>query len=759
LLSFTLTGGNLYNTSGGQQQLIDTGVQAFAVVNNRVFDVHSDSSLQSMNPDGSGKTTLLQNGATQLVVGDSGSTAFFLTAGGALYSVNPSHGFQQEQIGDASGVAQLVVGDSGTTDFARLNDGQVWVRNVNSPWGNYFGNDVTQLVLGDSGSTTYFLAATGGLYSENSSYGFRQESIGDASGVAQLVVGDSGFTDFARLNDGQVWVRNINSPWGNYFGNDVTQLVLGDNGYTTFFLTAAGGLYSVNRTHNFQPESIGDASGVAQLVVGDSDYTEFARLNDGQVWARNINSPWGNYFGNDVTQLVLGDSGYTTFFLTPARGLYSVNRTHNFQPESIGDASGVAQLVVGDSGTTEFVLMHDGTVLAHDIGGGWGNYLGDNVTQLVVGDSGYTTFFLTATGALYSENRTHNSQQEQIGDASGVAQLVVGDSDYTDFARLNDGQVWVRNINSPWGNYFGNDVTQLVLGDSGYTTFFLTPARGLYSVNRLHNFQQEQIGDASGVAQLVVGDSGYTEFARLNDGQVWARNVNSPWSEYTAGISRVAVNNTGYTTFFQGSDGGLHSVNRSSGFVNCGLSTSLVLQGGVLPSGTGAGTLVGMFRTASACAGQFRPPTYSLTGAEPDNAFFQILAGGGSLMTAAPISQASYTIQVRTDVGLGPIYGLDTLVIPVGAVVTGPITPVAPPPAAPAGGLMARLVVVRVGKRKKTTRRMVELFDADTGVVEESFVAPFQGPEYTNVRVSVHGNQMVVTARRGKKKLTRTYPA
>jgi sugar lactone lactonase YvrE/Tol biopolymer transport system component len=191
----------------------------------------------------------------------------------------------------------------------------------------------------------------------------------------------------------------------------------------------------------------------------------------------------------------------------------------------------------------------------------------------------------------------------------------------------------------------------------------------------------------------------------------------------------------------------------SNGYRNTLINTSLALQGGILHSGTGAGALVGTFSTASAFAGQFQPQiVYSLTGGFGDDTSFT--ASGGSLLTAATISQASYTIQVRTDVGLGPIYGLDTLVIPVGAAV--PVTPVTPPP--PSGGISARLVAVRVGKKKKATRQMLEVFDA-AGALKEAFAAPFQGPGYRNVQVTVHGNQVIVTARKGHKKVSRTYSA
>jgi Tol biopolymer transport system component len=205
----------------------------------------------------------------------------------------------------------------------------------------------------------------------------------------------------------------------------------------------------------------------------------------------------------------------------------------------------------------------------------------------------------------------------------------------------------------------------------------------------------------------------------------------------------------------------------SNGYRNTLLTTSLALQGGTLLSGTGAGALVGTFSTASAFAGQFRPPTYSLTAGFGDNASFA--ASGNSLLTAALIdgrAHPSYTIQVRTDVGLGPIIGLDTLTLPVspGGGGTGGGTGGGGGGAGSGGGgtggggVTARLVTVKVGKKKKTTRKMLEVFDA-SGALKEAFPAPFQGSAYRNVQVQVRGNQVIVTARKGRKTVTRTFTA
>src|SRR5713226_2482103 len=59
--SFSLIGQNLYNTSSATPLPIDTAVKSFASVNNEVFDLHVDGTLQEMSSDGSGKVSLNSN--------------------------------------------------------------------------------------------------------------------------------------------------------------------------------------------------------------------------------------------------------------------------------------------------------------------------------------------------------------------------------------------------------------------------------------------------------------------------------------------------------------------------------------------------------------------------------------------------------------------------------------------------------------------------------------------------------------------------
>jgi hypothetical protein len=77
--------------------------------------------------------------------------------------------------------------------------------------------------------------------------------------------------------------------------------------------------------------------------------------------------------------------------------------------------------------------------------------------------------------------------------------------------------------------------------------------------------------------------------------------------------------------------------------------------------------------------------------------------------------------------------------------------------------IRARLVTRKVGRKKKL---FVEVFFADTGARKKQFTSPFQSPRFKNIRVTVRdtnkdgvADQVLVTARRGKRTLTAFYPA
>jgi hypothetical protein len=79
-----------------------------------------------------------------------------------------------------------------------------------------------------------------------------------------------------------------------------------------------------------------------------------------------------------------------------------------------------------------------------------------------------------------------------------------------------------------------------------------------------------------------------------------------------------------------------------------------------------------------------------------------------------------------------------------------------------ARAITARLLTVKARKKKRLT---VEVLFADTGALKREFASPFQKPAYKNVQVTVRDSngdgipdQVVVTAKKGKKTVTQVYP-
>jgi Tol biopolymer transport system component len=73
--------------------------------------------------------------------------------------------------------------------------------------------------------------------------------------------------------------------------------------------------------------------------------------------------------------------------------------------------------------------------------------------------------------------------------------------------------------------------------------------------------------------------------------------------------------------------------------------------------------------------------------------------------------------------------------------------------------LFARLITVKAGKQK---RLLVEVFFADSGMLQSEFLAPFQGPGYKGIQVQTlteNGiDEILVTALKGKKTMTAAFP-
>jgi hypothetical protein len=159
--------------------------------------------------------------------------------------------------------------------------------------------------------------------------------------------------------------------------------------------------------------------------------------------------------------------------------------------------------------------------------------------------------------------------------------------------------------------------------------------------------------------------------------------------------------------------------------------------------------------------------TYSLDGGAPNGAAIDPTSGAFSWTPTAAQGPGTFPITVRvTDNGTPALSASETVRVTVNG-----RSPSAPPPAAmplppiptpTVRPIAAHLVTVRVGKKK---RLVVQVFFADTGAKQREFASPFQSPHFKGIQVAARDSDgdgvpdlIVVTARKGKKAVTATFP-
>jgi uncharacterized repeat protein (TIGR01451 family) len=212
----------------------------------------------------------------------------------------------------------------------------------------------------------------------------------------------------------------------------------------------------------------------------------------------------------------------------------------------------------------------------------------------------------------------------------------------------------------------------------------------------------------------------------------------SPAAVGLSSVPRLALESAGAK--------GLH-VQSASWFTKFAVLVQLALAPSTVADGSPAGTRVGVVTVTTPLVGQFQPALFTLPAGEADNASFALAGSGGQELLAIQVpasfaTKASYQIRLHVDIGVGD--QADDLLV---TVVNG------------VEHVTAKLVTVKVGKKK--TRLMVEVLDDATGaLVEPAFASPFQAPAYKRITVSVGAGspaQIIVTARKGKRTVTRTF--
>jgi Tol biopolymer transport system component len=427
---------------------------------------------------------------------------------------------------------------------------------------------------------------------------------------------------------------------------------------------------------------------------------------------------------------VYDSTGKTTTLVSHAAG----------SPTGAADADSTSPVISQDGGTIAFVSA------ATDLLSG----------QSSSGGAGLTNVFLynVASGAVTLVSGMGGSAAV-TGDGNSDSPVIDGDGSYvayrSDADNLISGQVSGSNIYE-YSTAAGTET--LVSHRAGVAT---TSADGT-SAGPVIDDDGHLISYVSTANDLVANQSGPVGFEnvylwlRQTDGNILASGQDgSPTVTANADSTGPVLTGAAVPSFSSTATDLLRGVGGSSiAYINT--LVQLVLSATVVPAGSSPGSVVGTLSVESPLAGQLLLPTYRLPAGAYDNGAFALGTGAGGTapllieVLAGAGGRPSYEVSVRFDAGLGNDFAQFEIAV-------GP-TP--PGGGGGSGAITARLVTVKVG-RKKTTRRMVEVLDADTGAVEETFAAPFQGPAYSKGRVSVRGNQVVVTARKGRKTVSRTF--
>jgi Tol biopolymer transport system component len=420
------------------------------------------------------------------------------------------------------------------------------------------------------------------------------------------------------------------------------------------------------------------------------------------------------------SSVALSHDGSTVAFVSAATDLVNSQTASSFTNVFLykNDVNGTVSLVSGAGGSATVTGNGNSDSPALSLDGSYVAYRSD-ATNLSSGQ--------VSGSNVYEFDRQAHTQTLVSHKAGSATTSAAGDSS----APLRDGDGKVVSYVYP------------VIDDDGHLVSYVSTA-----------------GD------LIPGQSGASGFKNVF---VWTRKVN-------ANVLASGQDGSPTVTGDADSDGPLltrHSFpgfsskahllpgagSSSVAFINTLVAVSL--SSTTILLGSAAGSLVGNLSVFSLLVGQFVPPSYSLPAGEASNALFALgatAAGLAPLLTQFVASAiGSYAVRVHVDVGLGD----DAIVLQVFVAATPP----PPPPPSGGGGVAARLVTVKTGRKKKRTRLLVEVTDARTGEKKDAFLSPFQKPAYTHIEVRVADRNgdgfpdaVIVTARKGKRKVTATFP-
>jgi hypothetical protein len=284
-----------------------------------------------------------------------------------------------------------------------------------------------------------------------------------------------------------------------------------------------------------------------------------------------------------------------------------------------------------------------------------------------------------------------------------------------------------------------------------HLAFSVAPDHGVAG-QPLNPSLQVQVLDQYG--NLLAGDSSATVTLTVaaGPGQFTSGSVTTaPVSGGVATFANLVLTIPGSGYVLQATSGTLPAVTASAFTVVPGAATHLVLTippPASVPAGSAFGVTVAAEDSVGNVDTSFHGSvTLTLSGATVTTTAVNGVASFAGLILNSP---GAYTLQASS----GSLTAATTNPVRVTANVAPPLLQTARP-------IAAHLAIVKVGKRKKL---VILVTYADTGAKKSQIISPFQKSKYKAIKVTVRdsngdgvADQVVLTAKKGKKTATRTF--